>query len=242
MSQIAIQLYSVHEIDDDIATILEHVSETDLDGIEFFRYDDPEAIAAALDRTGLEVAGAHVGLEDLEEDFDETVDVWSGLGVEEFVVPWADPEHFESRENVEALAERLSALATDLDERGYSLHYHNHDQEFVDFGDEYAYDVLAEEAPEIGLEIDLGWAGAAGADPLELVEQYANRIDMLHVKDFDPETGGPAKVGEGGLDLDAVGDAAAEHDVEWLIYEYEEGTDTYDTVTHAGDVMPSLKR
>lgn len=241
MVHVAIQLYSVHDIDDDIATILDAVAETDLDGIEFFQCDDANAIREALDRTGLDVAGAHVGLDALEEEFEESVEGWSGLGVEEFVVPWVAPEHFETREAVKAVADRLSALASKLEERGYDLHYHNHDQEFVELGDEYALEVLAEEAPEIGLEIDLGWAGSAGAAPLSLVDQYADRIDLLHVKDYAPETGGPAKVGEGGLDLDAVSTAAEEHDIEWLVYEYEDATDTYDTVEHAGEVMPSLK-
>lgn len=242
MVRTAIQLYSVHDIGDDVATVLEHVAETDLDGVEFFEYDDPDAIAAALDETGLDVAGAHVGIDAFDEDFEGTLDAWTSMGVETFVVPWAEPEVFESRASVEELAERLEALAERLAERGYDLHYHNHDQEFVDLDGEYAYEVLAAEAPNVGLELDLGWAGAAGADPLELAEAYADRIEMLHVKDYDPETGGPAKVGEGGLDLDAVAEAAAENGVEWLIYEYEEGTDTYETVEHAGEVMPPLKR
>lgn len=241
MVQVAIQLYSVHDIDDDTATILDHVAATDLDGIEFFRYDDPDAISEALDRTGLEVAGAHVSIDDLEDEFEKTVNVWSGLDVEEFIIPWADPEHFETREAVEALADRLSTLAVKLDKRGYDLHYHNHDQEFVDFGDEYAFDVLAREAPEIGLEIDLGWAMSAGADPFALVEQYTDRIDLLHVKDYDAMNDGPARVGEGDLDLEGVRNAVEEHDIEWLVYEYEEGTDTYDTVEHAGNIMPTLK-
>ncbi|RYJ19495.1 sugar phosphate isomerase/epimerase [Halogeometricum borinquense] len=237
MAQIAIQLYSVHELDDDTATILEHVAETDLDGVEFFRLDEADDIADTLDRTDLGVAGVHVGLESLEDNFAETVDVWSQLGIETFVVPWADPKHFETHETIEALAERLSAIAAKLDQRGYSLHYHNHDHEFVTLDDEYALEILAENAPEVGLELDLGWAGAAGAEPLSLVESYADRIDLLHVKDYDTETGSPAKVGEGDLDLAGVASVVREYDIEWLIYEYEDAPDTYETVEHASESM-----
>lgn len=240
MPKSAIQLYSVHGIDDELPTVLDYISETELDGVEFFQVDDEVAVADALDRADLDIAGAHVDLGSLEDEFEETVETWSSLGVETFVVPWADPKHFETRSAVESLAERLSAVAARLSKRGYDLHYHNHDQEFVDLDGDYALEVLAEAAPEVGLEIDLGWAGAAGADPLALVERYADRIDLLHVKDFDPETGGPAKVGEGGLDLDAVAAAAVEQGVEWLVYEYEDATDTYDTIDHAGDVLPPL--
>ncbi|MFB6126586.1 MAG: sugar phosphate isomerase/epimerase family protein [Halolamina sp.] len=243
MPNLGIQLYSIHEIDDDTATVLDRVGKTALDGVEFFRLTDATAAAESLDRNGLDVAGAHVGLSALEDDFEETVDAWSGLGVDRFVVPWAEPERFESREAVETLASRLSAVADDLDDQGYELHYHNHDQELVELGDgdDYALDALAAAAPNVGLELDLGWAGAAGADPLSLVETYADRIDLLHVKGYDAETGGPAKVGEGDLDLDGVRAAADEHDVEWLVYESEGAPDTYDTVDHAGDVMSSLR-
>lgn len=241
MVKTGLQLYSVHDVDDSTATVLDRVAETDLDGVEFFELDDPDAVAAALDRTGLDVAGAHVGLESLEDDFEATVETWASVGVTEFVVPWADPEHFESRSAVESLADRLNEVADRLAEHGHRLHYHNHDQEFAEIGGRPAFEVLAEAAPSVGLEIDLGWVGVGGADPLSYVDRYADRVSLLHVKDYDA-AGGSAKVGEGDLDLDGVAAKAREQDVEWLIYEYEGGTDTYDTVDHAGEVMPPLVR
>lgn len=241
MVKAGFQLYSVHDIDDSTATIIERVAETDLDGVEFFRLDDADAVADALDRTGLDAAGAHVGLSALEDDFEGTVERWENVGVTEFVVPWADPEHFESREAVESLADRLSAVGDRLADRGHALHYHNHDQEFAEIDGRPALDLLAGAAPDVGLEIDLGWVGAAGADPLDFFDRHADRVRLLHVKDYAAD-GGNALVGEGELDLDRVAAAARERDVEWLIYEYEDATDTYDTVEHAGGVLPPLVR
>ncbi|MFC7137794.1 sugar phosphate isomerase/epimerase family protein [Halobaculum litoreum] len=183
--------------------------------------------------TGVEAAAAHVGLDAIESDPDGVADTYRALGCTDVVVPWLGPDHFASREAVADAGARLAAAADALADRGCSLHYHNHDQEFVDVDGETGLDRLLAAAPTVGLEPDLGWAGVAGADPLALLDRYAERVDLVHLKDYDADAGEPAPVGEGDLDLDTTVSAVREHGVSWLVYEAEATPDSYDALERA---------
>ena len=239
MTSVGFQLYSLHAVDDPLPTLVERVGETSFEGVEFAGIGDSTVaeIAAALDRAGLEAAGAHVGLEAIESDPDAVAETYRELGCEDVVVPWLDPEHFASTTAVEAAGARLSAAADDLADRGLSLHYHNHDQEFVELDGQPALAHLVEVADGVGLELDLGWAGAAGYDPLSFLGAYADRIDIVHLKDYADGTGDTAKVGEGDLDVDATVEAVREHDFDWLVYEAEERPDSYETLSYADEIV-----
>lgn len=239
MTSIGFQLYSLHAVDDPLPTLIERVGETSFEGVEFAGIGDSTVaeIADALDRAGLEAAGAHVGLEDIEDDPETVAETYGELGCEDVVVPWLDPEHFESVESVEAAGERLSAAADALEDRGLSLHYHNHDQEFADLNGEPALAHLVEVADGVGLELDVGWAGAAGYDPLPLLDEYADRIDLVHLKDYAAGTGDVVEVGEGDLDVGATVEASRERGFDWLIYEAEERPDSYETLSHADGIV-----
>ncbi|NGM67941.1 sugar phosphate isomerase/epimerase [Natronolimnobius sp. AArcel1] len=245
MARTAVQLYSLRDIDAPLPDILDLVGETPLEGVEFalrIREDetDVDAVLDALERNDLDVAAAHVGLEDLEERYDEMVDLYGRLGCETLVVPWLDPEHFESEEAVAAAADRLEAVKSALADDGFDLHYHNHDQEFVSLGEAAAMDELLARA-EIGFEIDLGWAQAGGVDPAEYVEEYADRISLAHFADADGETMECVELGAGDLDLEAVTEAVARADVEWYIYEHDNPENPRESLENGAETLESLR-
>ncbi|MFC5973639.1 sugar phosphate isomerase/epimerase family protein [Halomarina salina] len=242
MTQIGFQLYSLHDVDDPLPTVLERVGETRFDGVEFAGIPEAterDAVESTLDETGLDVAGAHVGLEEVEGDHAALAEVCGSLDCSDVVVPWLDPEEFEDRDSVGAVATRLNDASATLADHGLSLHYHNHSQEFTDLDGRPAIDTLLELTDGVGFELDLGWAGAAGYDPLTVLDRHAERIDIAHLKDYDAETGEPAEVGRGDLDVEAVVDAVRSHDVDWLVYEVEQRPDTYDALDYADDIVAS---
>lgn len=241
--QFGIQLYSLRDVDDPLGTVIERVGEAGIEGAEFAGAaaggvdgDDPDRLRDALDAAGVSAAGAHVDLAAIEADPDGVASACRTLGCDAVVVPWLDPSQFQSAASIERAAERLSAAAAAVSARGLELHYHNHDQEFVRVDGEYALDRLLAAADGVGLELDLGWAGAAGADPLTLLARYADRVDLVHLKDYDAEAGTTVAVGAGDLDVDAVARAVRDRGVDWVIYEAESGADTYDTLDAAAAV------
>ena len=244
MAKTAINLYSVRELDEPLLDILDCVAEAGYDGVQFsggLRDADPAEVVAKLDETGLEPTGAHIGIEELEGDIEATHELYTEtLGCGSAVVPYLDETHFETEAAVEETAERLAALATDAGRHDWPVHYHNHDHEFVDLGEETAFERFAELAPGVGIELDVGWALVGGFDPTELIERYADRIDLLLMKDMDVESKDFREIGEGDVDMQACADAARDAGVEWLIYEHDQPDDPAESIETGAAFLDSL--
>ena len=64
------QLYSVRDLPESLPDVLRRVHRAGFEGVEFadrFQEADPDALAAALEETGLDTVGVHADLETIEE-------------------------------------------------------------------------------------------------------------------------------------------------------------------------------
>lgn len=84
-------------------------------------------------------------------------------------------------------------------QRGMRFYYHNHFQEFQRIGDDYVYDlVLANTDPAlVFLELDTYWMYRGGQDPVAWMSKVAERVVLLHQKDFPAEAPQPLNLFEG---------------------------------------------
>jgi sugar phosphate isomerase/epimerase len=227
MVRTAINLYSVRELERPMDEILDRVAAAGYDGVQFSGdYGGllPAETADALAERDLAVTAAHVDLDAMEDDPAGVVDDQRTIGADGAVVPWLGAEHFETRDAAEATAERLDALAAELADADadFDLHYHNHDHEFVDFDGTNGFEAFAD-ASSVLLEPDVGWIHTAGHDPVDILERYGDRIEVVHMKDM--ADGEFAEIGEGGVDMQACADAARGIDAEWLVYEHDQPAD-----------------
>lgn len=239
MVRSAVQLYTLRSLDEPLPEIIRRVGDAGFDGIEYasrIRDADTENVLTALEAAGIESVAAHVGLDALDE-LDEVVSFYHDLGTDRLVVPYLDASYFESRETVEETAGKLTTYADEVADRGASLYYHNHDHEFTMVDGRPAFEHLIELAGDsLNFEIDLGWAAAAGADPVRVLDEWSDRVSLVHLSDAD-ENRSPTEVGEGMLDVDACATAINTSGVEWAIYEHDEPTDPLSSVTHGADVL-----
>jgi sugar phosphate isomerase/epimerase len=235
----AIQLFTLRDLDDSLSDLLARVGKTAFEGVEFAGLGDsaPDDIRNALDDAGLDAAGAHVGMEDLEADLDAVVETYRRLDCDRIVVPYLDESHFASRETAVDTARRLQELDARLSDRGVDLGYHNHDHEFAALDGDSAFEVLADETG-IDLELDVGWATAAGHDPVGLLDHLRGRVPLVHLKDVAGDR--PVELGEGDLDLEACVRAAREAGTEWLVYEHDEPDDPEASLAHGAETLADL--
>lgn len=226
MARPAIQLYSLREVDQPLPALLDRIADAGFEGVEFaYRVGDADvnAVVETLDDRELTPVAAHVPIDRLEDDPSAEAAFYRELGCERLVVPHLDAENFESTAAVARAADRLEAVADDI--AGLDLLYHNHQQEFVDLGDRTAFEQLIEATDDrIGFELDVGHAALAGADSMDLLHRYGDRIPIVHFRDADFDTGEWVTLGEGDVDLAGIGMAAREPGtpgVDWAIYEQE---------------------
>ncbi|QLG48399.1 sugar phosphate isomerase/epimerase family protein [Natrinema halophilum] len=228
MIRTGIQLYTLRELEGGLPTLLRRVGETDFDGVEFAGFGEtpPDGAATVLEAVGLEAAGVHVGIDALEDDPGGAAETCAALDCDRVIVPYLDDSYFENAAAVQETATRLSALADRLAERRLALGYHNHDHEFVALeGDKRsAFECLIDETDDaLSIELDVGWAHAAGYDPIALLERLEGRVPLVHLKDV--ADGRPVELGDGEVDIDACATAARDAGAEWLIYEHDDPAD-----------------
>jgi len=233
--QTAIQLWTLRELREPLSDVLDRITAAGYGGVEFAGIGDPGASRRALDDAGLDIAGVHVQLDDLQSDARTVGNQVRTLDAPHIVLPYLDDDHFASESAVESTATLLGMLAEDVDR---SLLYHNHDHEFVPLGDGTAFDALVDRT-SIGFEFDAGWAHAAGQDPVALIRRLDGRVPVVHLKDMT-EDGDPTALGEGVVPLQAVVDAAREVGTEWLVFEHDDPEDPVDAIQAGIDAMRPL--
>lgn len=246
---VSIQLYTLRNLPDTVPQLIQRVGAVDnnggpgYDAVEPAGLGDasPSEIADVLDQTGLTAPSAHIGLEELENNFEDTVETYTQIGCDTFIVPSADESAFSSVESVQAFAQRFNDLASRLSEEGIRLGYHNHDFEFEELGDQTAFEVFAEALnDEVVFEIDVGWALVAGHDPAAMIRRYSDRVELIHMKDQTSE-GEFAELGEGDVDLVEVSEVARNvADVDLLVYEHDEPESPAASVATGAGVMSFL--
>jgi sugar phosphate isomerase/epimerase len=242
-----LQLYTIRECGDSVVDRIERVAETTYEGVQISGLgdDDPAEIADALARTGLDVAGAHVGLAEIESDPDAVVDTYATFGCRDLVVPSYDSEAFETRTGAAEAGRRLAAAADRLAERDARLHYHNHTFEFTPTDGGTAFDAFADAAEGVGLEVDVGLASHGGADPVALLDRYGDRTTLVHLTDSragsdEGEDTRHVDLGEGEVDLRGCVDAAADAGAEWLLFEHGLSGDPVASMERAEAVIADL--
>jgi sugar phosphate isomerase/epimerase len=193
-----------------------------------------EEYRALLDEYGLKASARHVnvGTPQSPVDLQAILDENATLGIRYFG-SGATPNYATEAEWV-AYAEYLDELGAQARMQGQSLMVHNHNWEFQDvFGDHTAYDLLlANTDPKnVVFQLDLYWVTNGGGDPVALLEQYGNRIQLFHVKDMaaGPFPGRIEIVGEGVIDFPTIF-AAAGGGIRYYVVEHDPrfGDPTFD--------------
>ena len=226
MSRVGLMLYSVREESArDFESVLRRVGELGYDGVELFDLHghEPELVRSWLDEHGLVAAGRHAGLDALEQDLPALAAELEVLGTDRLALAWIDPP--DSAASAQAVVARIAAIAPRAQELGLKFGFHNHWGELEPLDDgATTLDLLCAIPPDLlWLELDLGWAWEAGADPVELLERLAGRCPRVHVKDLRSRGSRDyAPVGDGAVGYDRVLPAAVAAGVDWLIVEQDE--------------------
>ena len=229
-SKISIQLWTFAEyigFGTDAATIarteevLRRLSEMGYRNVEPFTLSGmtAEQYRTLLDTYGLKASARHVdvGTPQNPADLDQILADNRTLGIKFFgsgSTPIFPPIYTTEAEWI-AYAEYLDELGARARQQGQTLMVHNHDIEFETFfGDRTVFDILmAHTDPRnVVFQLDLYWATNGGglANPLDVIEQYGNRIKLFHVKDMAPGAfpGRIEIVGRGIIDFPSIFDAA----------------------------------
>jgi sugar phosphate isomerase/epimerase len=165
-------------------------------------------LRSQLANLGLSIVGCHINPLDLDI-LPRVLDYQAELGNTQF---GCDIEFFPygDRDYVMRRAELFNTVGELARERGMRFYYHNHFQEFQRFGDDYVYDLILENTdPDlVKLEIDTYWMYRGGQDPIEWLKKCADRVILVHQKDFPADAPQPLNLFDGVVSLTETIDMA----------------------------------
>lgn len=232
---LAVQLYSLRHLKLPLDELLGKVAAIGYNGVEMFGPLEPapNELRALLDKHGLALCSAHVGIDSMEKDLDGVIAYHKAVGNNTIVVPWIGPDRRgDDSSSWSAFGRVLDGLGARCVDAGMRLFYHNHDFEMVMLDGQTAMEWLLDAADpaHLGAEFDLAWVVKGGGDPVALLNKYAGRCARVHAKDLEPAGQttnrlGLADVGHGTLDWDAILPAVHAAGAEWLIVEHDEPAD-----------------
>ena len=187
------------------------------------------------------------------DDYKKMVDDARTLNVDMFRIGMMPMSAIGSVEKCLDFAKQAEEYALKLKEDGIDLYYHNHHMEFIKVDGKYLLDLLRENAPHMGFELDTHWIHRGGENPVEFIKKYAGSVRLLHLKDYRianvemPDMTKPdammqfmtnffykpvqfAELGQGNLPLKACIEAGLEGGAEYFLIEQDDsyGRDPFD--------------
>ena len=241
---IGVQLYTLRDAcaNDFLATLrsVRQLGYRNVEGFAGLFGSSPAEVAALLEEIDLAIPTAHVPLESLEAELEQSIDLWGGLGATTLICPWVDEATRSSDDVWSRLGERLEKIGEKLQAQGLSLAYHNHDFEFA-AGDGLET-MMAVTSPEhLAFELDVFWLAHAGGNPADYIRRHADRVRLIHLKDGDHEPLAFKPLGEGEVDLAAVVEASLEAGVDAFFVEQDESDgDPFDALHRSARELASL--
>lgn len=145
----------------------------------------------------LSIVGCHINpleLEILPRALDYQAELGnSQIGCDIEFFPYGD------RDFVLRRAEIFNEVGELARQRGMRFYYHNHFQEFQRVGDDYVYDLILENTDPglVYLEMDTYWMYRGGQDPIEWMTKCADRVILIHQKDFPKNAPQPLNLFDG---------------------------------------------
>lgn len=235
--------------------------------------DNIAQLERARNELGIEIAALSAGLsaspggtDSLEQDLDKIIADSHRLGTRMVRIGMLPFEAMGSLDRLLDFCDRTDAYAQRLADSGIRLYYHNHHVEFAKFDGRLMLDIIADRAPNVGLELDVHWLQRGGVNPVAVIEQYAGRVRMVHLKDYRigklPDSAFDAlakgdiagfmtafagvvqfgEVGEGNLDFASIIPASIASGAEYLLVEQDDlyGRTVWEALQTSHDNLVSL--
>ena len=195
-------------------------------------YDDPAALRVALDSNGLTMPSGHFGLDALENDSANVIEIAKTAGMKSVFCPHIGPDlRPDSAAGWSEFGRRLAKAGEPIMKAGFTFGWHNHDFELRPLADgTVPLAHILDAAPELAWEADIAWIVRGGADPFDWIARYGDRLASVHVKDIAPagekaDEDGWDDVGHGTMPWPALWAALKNTPVDLFVMEHDKPND-----------------
>jgi len=267
MYNIALQLYSVRDFcEKNLNDCLSQVSNMGFNAVELYSTFNLEAeeLKAKCDHYNLSICSAHVSLNMLnKKNIYDTLKYHKKIGNSVLVIPnintfsfgykylklinfffkknW-NPKIKRSLDDWSTAINQINEVYKIVRDEGMELGYHNHQEEFIDLGNNICpWDLLNEYLdPGVFFQLDIGNLYSSGTDIIKTFNSSSHEIRSVHCKPFSKNKEIPV-IGSDDIDWVSIAQYLKTYEViEWYIIE----TDSLagNTLQNSSNNLESLLR
>lgn len=238
--RISFQLYSARK-SQPVEAQLETLARLGYDAVEPFLelyQDDPAAFRALADSQNLPMPSVMSKIGYMDENAGEAIAAAKILGAGIIVLPYLSPEERPTDPaRWQAVADRIRGHAERAAEAGLKLAWHNHEFEYVTLPDGSRPIDLILAGAHVGFQPDVAWLARAGCPIGAEIRRYADKIDVIHMKDVAPAgveaEGGWADAGLGTIDWADVRASMRACPARLLVVEHDDPADWKKTAANS---------
>lgn len=202
--------------------------------LAYVKWDDHiiSLIEETCKELSIKVGSSQINLKTIEKNYDEIVKYHHSLGCKYLSVSILSTKYIlKAEKGIRQYAKRIDVLGKKLSREGIHLLHHHHHMEYANFGNKKGIDLImaSTDARYVNLVLDTYWTQVGGANPIDILNQYGDRIKVIHIRDVvsklniwkrDFETKDCA-LGTGNMDIFAIVRKANEVNVPYLIIEQD---------------------
>ena len=155
----------------------------------------PKEFRNVINSAGLEISSSHTTrpltrAELASGDYSEALSWWEECiaahkeaGITRLIMSYANK--IDNEAGLKVMAEYLNAIGEMCNAEGIRFGYHNHSAELERVGRTTMLDYLLTntDPAKVFFQLDVYWTVMGGASPVEYMQKYAGRFEMIHIKD-----------------------------------------------------------
>lgn len=229
--KIAAQLYTVRDFvktEKDIRSSFKKIKDMGYNSVQVSGVGpiEPELLNEIVKENELEICLTHMPYDRIINDTKNVIAEHKLWNCDYIGIGAMNPEFRSSKDGYDAFLNSISRAVDEIYDAGLKFMYHNHSFEFIRIDGNltgFEYIVNKTNPEKFGITADLYWIQAAGCTPVEYIEKYAERFDVVHFKDMSVEGNEHimAEVFEGNMNYKAIYDACIKNNIKYAAVEQD---------------------
>ena len=215
---------------------------------------DAEMILRVSKESGLPIVLTHVPADRIINDTEALMREHDSFGCHNIGLGHIPPQTIVKEAECKALIADLEAAAERMSKNGFRFFYHNHQHEFIKYGEQTMFDYMLQAAPHFHYTLDTYWLQYGGVNVLEWIDMLQGRIACVHLKDYRIEPKYDAEgvmtevsprfapVGDGMMNFKAIIPALLQAGTKHLIVEQDNAVDFPDALEEVKRSITYLKK
>ena len=186
---------------------------------------ETDELVSILKENGIEACGTHSPWNRIAEndELEKLIEEHKKLGCEQIGTGMKPPMYPDTYEGYTDFIKKVNEICDKAGQAGLGFGYHNHDFEFMRFGNKCAFDRLIEECPKCEFTLDVFWVQAGGKNPCDYIDKLKNKIRILHLKDYrvSERKRQFAEIGQGNLDWPSIFSRCEKYGIPYAVIEQD---------------------